>query len=490
MAGVPFWILGVVLVVIGSLGNNYGNNLVSLGHKLRKNNGECTSCGVDDKHADDGNNNKEYNNTNMEKSLEDKIEAAVVDKPTELTDAEKRSHAFWRTFGIVVIVVANLATFAAFGFAAQSLLAALESVQFLSNVAFSKFVHHETVTRRTVFATCMIIVGNVLVVIFADKKAIILNSADILELYRTNSSYHAYLCCAFVIFVGFHFLYVHYYDARVKHGRKLWKHSFVEPFSYSISASIIGTQAVLNSKCMSMLIQSSARTSRNEFVRPTIWVILVTWIMFVAYWLRRLDKGLELFPPQFIIPVLQVFFVFFAILCGGIYFKEFETFNMVQYAGFVIGVVLILWGVYLLAPVDTGVTPVTGTEYTSADGVKYVAADGCDPENQMIALTVGDCPNDSKTNNGGCEMMENKKWNNTDILSSTANINAEDNSQSQSQPQGPATLKFDVMDPAELEIKKKRAIVKRPSNPVVGDDSSNNVLLGGTDTSSPSPLVV
>ena len=27
------WILGVVLVVVGSIGNNLGNNLVSLGHK-------------------------------------------------------------------------------------------------------------------------------------------------------------------------------------------------------------------------------------------------------------------------------------------------------------------------------------------------------------------------------------------------------------------------------------------------------------------------
>ena len=62
----------------------------------------------------------------------------------------------------------------------------------------------------------------------------------------------------------------------------------------------------------------------------------------MAYWLRRLDKGLELFPPLFIIPVLQVFFVFFAIMCGGVYFEEFIGFTYQQYIGFVIGVVMIL----------------------------------------------------------------------------------------------------------------------------------------------------
>ena len=33
MSEPPIWVLGVVLVIIGSLGNNLGNNLVSLGHK-------------------------------------------------------------------------------------------------------------------------------------------------------------------------------------------------------------------------------------------------------------------------------------------------------------------------------------------------------------------------------------------------------------------------------------------------------------------------
>ena len=72
----------------------------------------------------------------------------------------------------------------------------------------------------------------------------------------------------------------------------------------------------------------------------------MTWIILVAYWLRRLDKGLELFPPLFIIPVLQVFFVFFAIMCGGVYFEEFIGFTYQQYIGFVIGVVMILGRIF------------------------------------------------------------------------------------------------------------------------------------------------
>jgi hypothetical protein len=72
----------------------------------------------------------------------------------------------------------------------------------------------------------------------------------------------------------------------------------------------------------------------------------------VVYWLVRLDQALALFPPCFIIPVMQVFFVFFAILCGGIYFQEFVHFTPTQFAGFFCGVAMILGGVYGLAPVD------------------------------------------------------------------------------------------------------------------------------------------
>jgi len=132
----------------------------------------------------------------------------------------------------------------------------------------------------------------------------------------------------------------------------LWKHSFVEPLAYSISSTIIGTQAVLNSKSLALLIGATLRGEKNEFGFWYVYVMLGTWLVLVGFWLRRLDLGLSLFPPLFIIPVMQVFFMFFAILCGGVYFQEFAAFGLMQYIGFCAGVLLILTGVYGLAPVD------------------------------------------------------------------------------------------------------------------------------------------
>jgi hypothetical protein len=126
----------------------------------------------------------------------------------------------------------------------------------------------------------------------------------------------------------------------------------MEPCFYSIFSSIVGTQAVLNSKCLALLLESTSSGRKAEFSFWYVYFILGTWIIMVVYWLVRLDQALALFPPCFIIPVMQVFFVFFAILCGGIYFQEFVHFTPTQFAGFFCGVAMILGGVYGLAPVD------------------------------------------------------------------------------------------------------------------------------------------
>eukprot|EP01034_Spumella_vulgaris_P028242 gene28242-35065_t len=258
----------------------------------------------------------------------------------------------WRVLGTIIFVLGNLFTFGSFGFGAQSLLASLESIQFVSNLFFAKYCHNEQVTVRMALATLSIVSGNVLVVIFAQHDATLYQSTGMIRLYQVNDAYHAYLVIAFCLWALTNYTFLRYHNSRCKLGVLLWKHNFMEPFCYAMSSAIIGTQAVLLSKCMSMLIQVSIRGEKDEFETWFVYFILAMWVMLVAYWLQRLDNGLALFPPLFIIPVMQVFFVFFAIVCGGIYFEEFNKFTTSQWIGFVIGVSMILSGVYGLAPTD------------------------------------------------------------------------------------------------------------------------------------------
>jgi hypothetical protein len=321
------WIYGVVLVVVGSIGNNLGNNLVSLGHKdhQEKTIAKCGDMSMNTEVSETGNSTK--------------VE-------------EKESCCSWCNIGRIVFVIGSLFTFASFAFGAQSLIASLESVQFVSNVFFVHYVHHEAITTRMLIATISIVVGNILVVIFAEHKAQTYTSDEMIYLYKTNYIYHGYMVIAFFAWALTAWIFEKYHHARMIKRELLWQHSFVEPFCYSVSSAIIGTQAVLNSKCLALLLDSTSRGEKEEFEFWYVYFILGTWLLLVSYWLARLDGGLALFPPMFIIPVMQVFFVFFAILCGGIYFQEFVHFTLVQYIGFIVGVSLILGGVYGLAPVD------------------------------------------------------------------------------------------------------------------------------------------
>jgi Magnesium transporter NIPA len=347
----PLWVLGVVLIIFGSVGNNLGNNLVSLAHKVRKDR-ELDISAIDDCEGV-----KELPQATILEKTEsaEGVQVMVEERP------KKREWSL-RAIGTFIFVFGNLFTFAAFGFGAQSLLASLESVQFVSNIVFAKYVHKERITVRMILATASIVLGNILVVIFSDHTVRLYTSGDMIYLFRNNTDYHSYLAVAGFLWVASHVTYTQYHKIRMKERRLLYRHSFIEPLAFTVSSAIIGTQAVLLSKCMSMLIQVSAMGD-NEFRKPTIYVVLVGWLVLVSYWVRRLDLGLSLYPPLFVIPAMQVFFVFFAIISGGVYFEEFRGFDSMHFGGFFCGVVMILLGVCGLAPTD-GLLPPHSLEET------------------------------------------------------------------------------------------------------------------------------
>lgn len=337
--------LGVALVLIGSVGNNLGNNLVSMGHRVEHVKETKPSSVLPATQNNDMSLTTDGTQSNIPGGN-------GPDEEEEEEEEEDPGCISWRTLGVIVFVLGNIINFGSFAFGSQAVVASLDSIQFVSNVAFAKFIHKEVITWRICIATTSIVVGNLMVVLFAELGVTLYDSSDMIELYKSNHIYHGYVAFAICLWAVTAYTYNYYYKMRMFHRKLLYRHSLVEPLCYAISSTIIGTQAVLNAKSMALLISVSGQTDRNEFEKFYIYLMLGTWLLLVAYWLRRLDLGLKLFPPVFIIPVMQVFFILFAIVCGGIYFREFEAYSPLQFAGFFIGVILILSGVYALAPPD------------------------------------------------------------------------------------------------------------------------------------------
>ena len=68
--------------------------------------------------------------------------------------------------GLVIFITGSLLNFAAFSFAAASVVVPIEAVQFVTNVLFSKFVNKAVVTRRQWLGTSLAVLGTVFTCVF------------------------------------------------------------------------------------------------------------------------------------------------------------------------------------------------------------------------------------------------------------------------------------------------------------------------------------
>lgn len=178
-------------------------------------------------------------------------------------------------------------------------------------------------------------------------------------------------------------MYRTYRRAYRTQGKPLPWDPVVRPVAYAVVSAVIGTQSTLQAKCLSGLLVSpdAGQALGDGFTYLT----LAGFLLGTAFWLYRMNRALALFEPLFIIPVLQVFWTFFATLNGGIYFREFMGADFLAHSigGFISGVFVIFFGVYLLAPKTSSGAgtnpPSTAATANSTGGQSGSPLDGKNP---------------------------------------------------------------------------------------------------------------
>jgi len=94
---------------------------------------------------------------------------------------------------------------------------------------------------------------------------------------------------------------------------------YMLPVTYATFSALFGTFSVVQAKVLSELVTLQLEGSSNIFWGSDAWftyVTLVAWLAFVGVWLFRMNEALSLYDPLFIIPLLQVNFILFAIVSG------------------------------------------------------------------------------------------------------------------------------------------------------------------------------
>ncbi|KAG5108669.1 hypothetical protein JHK84_045576 [Glycine max] len=281
------WIVGAFINLFGSIAINFGTNLLKLGHNERE------------RHllGSDGVNGK----MNL--------------KPIIYFQS-------WR-IGIVFFFLGNCLNFISFGYAAQSLLAALGSVQFVSNIAFAYFVLNKMVTVKVLVATAFIVLGNVFLVAFGNHQSPVYTPEQLTEKY-TNIAFLLYLLALISIVALHHSIYKRGELLFAVSGHDLRPYwSMLLPFSYAVVSGAVGSCSVLFAKSLSNLLRL-AMSNGYQLHSWFTYSMLLLFLSTAGFWMTRLNEGLSLFDAILIVPMFQITWTFFSICTGFIYFQEYQ----------------------------------------------------------------------------------------------------------------------------------------------------------------------
>jgi len=118
---------------------------------------------------------------------------------------------------------------------------------------------------------------------------------------------------------------------------------------YAGMAGTVGAQSVLFGKTVAEFIKNAG----DAFTSYQFYIVLLLMCFTLFLQLRFLNMGLCYHPALLIVPIYQTFWVIVSIFGGGVYFKEFQTFDAVGAAMFATGVLIALGGIFLLTTFRT-----------------------------------------------------------------------------------------------------------------------------------------
>ncbi|XP_052180186.1 probable magnesium transporter NIPA8 [Diospyros lotus] len=306
------WVIGAFINIFGSIAINFGTNLLKLGHDERE------------RHSVPGSN-----------------DGKIVMKPIIHFQT-------WR-IGVLFFALGNCLNFISFGYAAQSLLAALGSIQFVSNIAFAYFVLNKTVPVKVLVATAFIVLGNIFLVAFGNHQSPVYTPEQLAEKF-SNITFLLYCLILVLVVALHHFLYRRGEVLLSLPGHDLkpyWQ--MLLPFSYAIVSGAVGSCSVLFAKSISNLLRLSM-SSGYQLHGWFTYSMLLLFLSTAGFWMARLNEGLSLFDAILIVPMFQIAWTFFSICTGFVYFQEYQVFDALRTTMFILGLISVFVGISLLAP--------------------------------------------------------------------------------------------------------------------------------------------
>jgi magnesium transporter len=318
------WLIGVAVTFVGQIINNFGTNVVKYSHK--------------------------YNDQNS------------INKG-------------WMIFfsGWLLFVIGISFDFISFAYTAQSILGAVASIQFISNLVFARFVLKEVISKYAVLGSICILIGTIIIGASGDHRS---------PLITSNQLFHFFLSLPFIIWISVLFgtgliLESSYHIINCKYSTKYIEDNTEEendynmlllnepkrmnrsrccakfiknyiPFIFCFTSSIVGVQTPILGKSMSLLLRDTI-SGINQFKGAYPYVVGVLFMVFGSVWLWRYNLALKKYNILYVMPVITACYIALNIVGGGIYFQEFVNFTIVSWVIFSIGGCFIITGIVFVS---------------------------------------------------------------------------------------------------------------------------------------------
>lgn len=306
-------IVGIIIHIVGSVGINTGQNLQSLA--LQKHGlGIQPSC------------------------------------------AQLRQNRLW-IFGTAMFVSFSILNFVALTLAPASILVPLESVQFVTNVMFGKFVRKVPIPNRMLMGVVSMVCGTALAVLFGPLESFCFSEPILINYWTFTNGYGWWVWLLLSLALSIVCLVLHSRWAKMRaEGRPPRHHQYLMPIAFAVPSALLGgAQMIVHSKTLAELGEIMV-LGHGETLPIAGWFFWVEAVLVSAlglFWFYRLTISLALYDPLFIIPLMQACFILFGGVAGGIFFQEFRSLPN-GYAGaggwalYILGFCCVLLGLYMV----------------------------------------------------------------------------------------------------------------------------------------------
>lgn len=229
---------------------------------------------------------------------------------SKLSEEEKKQP--WKSkgwaIGCAIFISCSILNFVALTLAPASILVPLESVQFVTNVLFGKFVRKIEIPLAMWMGVLCMILGTALAVVFGAAEAYCFSLDVLISYWGMKEGWAWWLYIAITFAISVVCLVAHSkYEKATKAGKPLKWQKQLQPVAFAVPSALLGgAQMIVHSKTLAELAELAFAEGQTEILTEGFfWISLLLVSGFGIFWFYRLTVCLGMYDPLFIIPLMQ-----------------------------------------------------------------------------------------------------------------------------------------------------------------------------------------